>query len=154
MALVEARRCAELSPGWTTATFYEALALFEMGRHAEARSLLHGITVEWAGRGAEATLALCNVALGDRTSAQESLTDMRAGQDHFAEALVRLALGDVDGAFERFAAVDRLTDWPCLAIHHLYREVWNGVRSDRRYRELVRLASASLNLESPEEYAE
>jgi hypothetical protein len=61
--------------------------------------------------------------------------------------MVHLALGELDTGFDLFAQVDKLNDWPTLAVHHLYRDVWDTVREDPRYEELVRHAYTSWNRE-------
>jgi len=146
-ALAEADRTAELSPGWTTADFYKGIGLYNLQRYSEARSVLSDITVEWAGLGAEATLALTHVALGDEALARQVLAGIDPGIDAFAVGMVHLALGEVDVGFDRFFSVDQLSDWPILAVHHLYRDVWNTVKDHPRYQELVRHAYTSYNLE-------
>jgi serine/threonine protein kinase/Tfp pilus assembly protein PilF len=150
-ALVEARRAEELSPGWTTAIFYEGLALCNLGRLEEAKTALSDLTVEWAGLGAEATLALTHVALGEEQEARQTLTGIDPGVDAFAAGLVHLALGEVDAAFDLFTSVELLTAWPSLAVHSLYKDVWETVKDDTRYQTLVRHAYTSWNLEPQEE---
>ncbi len=149
-ALTEARRAGELSPGWTTATFYEALALLELGRHDEATELLAGLTVEWAGLGAQATLALTHLAAGNEPLVRQVLAEMDADIDAFAVGLVHLGLGDIEAAFQGFSEAAELTDWACLAVHHLYPDIWTSVHNDPRYPELVRRAFESHNFEPPE----
>ena len=148
-AIAEARHAAELSPGWTTATLYEAMPLYELGRYGEAAALLEGVTVEWAGLGAEATLAISQLGHGGDTSARQVLSRMNPEIDAFAIGFVHLALGETEEAFEWFSRATDLTDWACLAIHHLYRGVWRAIEDDHRYEELVRRAYQSHNLELP-----
>ena len=146
-ALAEARRAAELSPGWTTASFYEGLALYHLQRFEEASSVLGDLTVEWTGLGAEAALALAHQAGGNEKAAREVLARIDPNVDAFAVGFVHLALGEVDTAFEWFSKVDQLGPWPTLAVHHLYGFIWDNVRDDPRYEELVRHAYASWGLD-------
>ena len=146
-AIREARRAAELSPGWTTPPFYEAMPLYELGRYDEAVSILEGLTVEWAGLGAEATLAVSHLEAGREASARDVLAAMDPDFDTFAVGFVHLALGDLEEAFDKISQADELTDWACLAIHHLYRNVWSNVEQNRRYQELVSRAYESHGLE-------
>jgi TolB-like protein/tetratricopeptide (TPR) repeat protein len=146
-ALPEAQRAGELSPGWTTAPLYEALAQYQLGNYAAAVELLTGLTVEWAGLGAQATLAICHLAQGEKSSARQVLASMDRDVDSFAIGLVHLALGEIDTAFERFSEDDYLNDWACLAIHHFYREIWAPVAEDHRYKTLVRRAYHAHHLE-------
>ena len=139
-ALPEAQRAGELSPGWTTAVLYEALAFYELGRYGEAREALRELTVEWAGLGAQALLALTHLAAGDEGSARQVLATMDCETDAFAVGLVHLALGEIDAAFQGFSESVELNDWACLAIHHFHRDLWRSVENDPRYEELVRRA--------------
>ena len=148
-ALSEAQRAGELSPGWTTAPFYEALAQYQIGDHTAAVGLLKGLNVEWAGLGAQATLAICHLAEGDESSARQVLAALDQEVDTFAVALVHLALGEVDEAFEKFFASDPLNDWACLSIHHFYRDIWAPVADDPRFEALVRRAYEAHDLDPP-----
>ena len=149
-ALRQAQHSAELSPGWSTADFYQALPLYALGRFEEAEALLSDLDVEWAGQGAQATLALTYVGMADEASAREVLNAMDIETDPFAVGLVHLALGEVDQAFERLFESELLNDWACLAIHHLYDDVWAPVRDDPRFEELVSLAYRNHQIEPPE----
>jgi serine/threonine-protein kinase len=146
-ALPEAQRAGELSPGWTTAPLYEALAEYQLCNYPAAVELLTGLTVEWAGLGAQATLAICHLAQGEESSARQVLASMDGDVDAFAIGLVHLALGEIDSAFERFFENEYLNDWACLSIHHFYRDIWKPVVDDTRYEELVRRAYEAHNLE-------
>jgi tetratricopeptide (TPR) repeat protein len=139
-ALAEAQRAGELSPGWTTALLYEALALYELGRFGEAENVLEDLTVEWAGLGPRALLAINYLATGDESSARKMLATMDPERDPFAVGLVHLALDEVEAAFRSFSEIDELNDWACLSIHHLYGDIWEPLSEDPRYEALVRRA--------------
>jgi tetratricopeptide (TPR) repeat protein len=156
-ALVEAHRAGELSLRYTTADFYEGIALYELGRFAEARSALAPLsvpvagelTVPWAGRGPDATLALAHVGAGDRDGARTILAGIDAVAYPFAAGLVHAALGEIEQAFEAFRRVDEMSAWPSLAIHHHYRTVWQLVRSDPRFDNLLAVAYRSWRMQPP-----
>ena len=148
-AVTEADHVTELSPGWTTAGFFKGISLYELQRYSEARSALSDITVEWAGLGAEATLALTHVALNDENLARQVLEGTDPDTDAFAVGMVHFALGEVETGFDRCLSVDQFSDWPILAVHHLYHDVWSTVKDHPRFEELVRHAFKSFNLESP-----
>jgi TolB-like protein/Flp pilus assembly protein TadD len=139
-ALVEARRVIELQEAWTTGYFYEALALYHLGRFQNARAVLQGLEVPWAGEGPVATLALAHLALGDSAAARGVLGSLNPEEAPFATGLIRLALGEKDAAFSDFQRMERWGDWPMLAVHHLYGEIWNPVLGDPRYDALLRRA--------------
>lgn len=135
LALVEARHTRALEPGWTTGALYEALALYQLGRYGEGKRLLEGLSVEWAGEGPRATLAVMHVATGDSAAAREQLAAIREA-DPFAAGLVHVALGEEGPALEAFSQHRFLGDWPVLAVRYLYDDVWRAL--DRsRYRSLL-----------------
>jgi hypothetical protein len=72
---------------------------------------------------------------------------MDSEADAFAVGLVHLGLGDIEAAFQSFSKTTELTDWACLAVHHLYPDVWASVRNDPRYPQLVRRALESHGFE-------
>ncbi len=154
-ALVEARKARELSPSYTTAGFYEGLALYDVGRFAEARSILAPLsvpvtgelTVPWAGRGPDATLALAHAGSGDRDGARAILAEIDAVDYPFAVGLVNAALGEIERAFDAFRRVDEMSAWPTLAIHHHYRTVWQLLRDDPRFENLRAVAYRSWRID-------
>jgi Flp pilus assembly protein TadD len=154
-ALVEARKARELSPSYTTAGFYEGLALYDLGRFAEARSILAPLsvavagelTVPWAGRGPDATLALAHVGSGDRDGARDILAEIDAVAYPFAAGLIHAALSEIEQAFDAFGRVDEMSAWPSLAIHHHYRSIWQLLRDDLRFEDLLAVAYRSWRIE-------
>ena len=72
-------------------------------------------------------------------------------REDWGQSLSRLLLGLLHRSYQGraggFDAAEELNDWACLAIHHLYRPIWSLVEEDPRYRELVRRAYASHQLE-------
>jgi tetratricopeptide (TPR) repeat protein len=156
-AFVEARRARDLSPSYTTADFYEGLALYDLGRFAEARSVLAPLsvsvagelTVPWAGQGPDATLALSHVREGDRDGARAILEEIDSIAYPFAAGLVHVALAEIEEAFAAFGRVDEMSAWPSLAIHHHYRTVWQLVRSDPRFDNLLAVAYRSWRMQPP-----
>ena len=149
-ALVESDRMADLAPGFPTTRFSRALALRDLGRLGEARDELTGLTVPWTGLGAEATLSLIHLELGDRAAARGVFDSLDIEVDPFAVGLARLAFGETDEAFAAFDRVGRLSQWPSLAIHHLYPETWDPVRDDPRFHELVDRAYRTWGREAPD----
>jgi len=148
IALAEARRVDELQTSWGTGRFYEGLALFHLGRFADAVTVLKDLAVPWAGSGPSATLALAHVAAGDTTEARKLLAQIKDSGDSFAAGLVHAALGEEDEAFDAFQAASPLSDWPILSVHHLYMDVWGPLQGDLRYQELVRGVDRDWELET------
>ena len=145
-ALVESRRMLEIQPAWGTGRFYEGLTLYELGRFVEAASVLEGVSTPWAGPGPDATLALARLAGADTATALSLLTRIRELGDPFAAGLVLAAMGEEEAAFEAFRSVDHWADWPTLAVHHLYRNVWAPLSDDPRYDELVGVVAGAWGL--------
>jgi DNA-binding SARP family transcriptional activator/TolB-like protein/Flp pilus assembly protein TadD len=143
IALKEARRVRAMLPHEDTAAFYEGIILHHLGRPEEAVEVLRGRSVPWAGSGPLAALALAHVAAGDETSAREILLKLEGADEHFSAGLVRAALGNVEDAFDAFERVDRWSYWPTLAVHHYYPVVWDRLRGDARYEEIVRTVKRS-----------
>jgi hypothetical protein len=155
--LVEARRAGKLSPSYTTPVFYEGIILHELGRFAEARSVLAPLsvpvagrlTVPWAGLGPDVTLALAHVGEGDSEAARTILAGIDAAVSPFAAGVVHAALGEIAPAFEALRTVDEMSAWPSLAIHHYYRAVWRRLRDDPRFEDLLAVAYRSWRMEPP-----
>jgi DNA-binding SARP family transcriptional activator/tetratricopeptide (TPR) repeat protein len=136
-ALRELRRANALQPDWDPHTFYEALILHRLGRTHEAKDLLRGLTVLWAGSGAESTLALLQAVSGEAEAAREALAGFEAEEDHFAAGVVRVALGDRDGALEVLTRVERWAAWPTLAMHFHFPDELRPLREDPRFDEIM-----------------
>ena len=128
--LVVARRTYALQPDWTTGRFFEGLALYHIGRFAEAVQVLDNLIVEWAGSGPKLTLALSHAAAGDHESARRVKDEFVAGEDHYAAGLVQLALGTRHQAEASFRSVTCWDYWPALSLHHLYPDVFEVIRED------------------------
>ncbi|MEJ2085814.1 MAG: protein kinase, partial [Acidobacteriota bacterium] len=158
-ALEEARRARQLQPEYKLAQFLEGLALYDLGRFAEAEPVLRTAEVAFITPGHLATLAIAEAATGDTAPARELLGEI-GGDDGaaFWEGLVRAGLGETDEAFEAFDRVDRWGDWPTLPLRYYYPDVLGPLRNDRRYRSLLETVDQSwglnpdgtLPLESPE----
>ncbi len=146
-ALTEARREQALGSSWGTGQFYEALALYDLERFEEAKSVLQGLSVPWADVGPRATLALTYAATADHEAARAMLTEFEEAGHSFAAGLVHAALGDDEAAFDAFRRVERWGDyWPTLAVRHYYRDVRSALRGDPRYEELRRNVDRSWGL--------
>ena len=142
----EARRVLDLKPEYGTAHFYEALAQYHLGEYAKARSLLEGLRVVWAGVGPQATLALSQIALGDRPAARETLAGIDPADHPFSTALVRAALGEIDLGAEDLRGIEPWEYWPTLAIRYFFPEVLGPVRDDPDYPALIREVDRSWGL--------
>jgi len=151
-ALKAARRTRELDKDYTTASFYEALVLYEMGRFDEAAALLEGLFLPWAGSGPTTARALSLAAAGREAEARALLEAIRAAGHAFDEGLVLAALGERESAFEalarsRFDGLEMAVSyWPTVALRYLFGRVWDGLRDDPRYPALQRRMEESWGL--------
>lgn len=147
-ALIEARRAGEVQPGWTTPPFYEALALYHLGRHREVIRILDGLDVRWAGSGAPLTRALSHAALGETGPARELLEEFRAHDDRFAAGVLLLALGEREHAVQLLERVEDWSYWPALATHHFYPDVLGPLRGGSLHDTMTERARAAWSLEA------
>lgn len=146
-ALLHARRAYDLQPDWPTSAFYVALALYHMGRYGDAREILEGLHVPWAGMGAEATLALALIAVGDESGARQVLADLERSPDSFAIGLVHAALRQTDAAYEAFERVEFFDAFPAIAVHFLFPGIVGRLRRDPRWKQVERAARRDWGME-------
>ncbi len=135
--LQEARRGRELQPGWGTAIFYEALALFDLGYFGEAARLLEDLPVPWAGHGPEATGALIHAVEGHERLARRALESFAKRGNWAAVGLLHAAFGEPDQALDALGRVQRWSYWPTLTVHHYYPAVLGPLRRDPRFKSIV-----------------
>lgn len=136
-ALVEALRCLELQPDWGTPAFNRGLALFDLKRYSEAKSVLHNLSAPWAGNGPLATLALCHVMTGDINEAEIIKEDLKDKGDLFATGLIEASLGNKDRALEFFQRIEYWDDWETLSVHHLYTTVLGPLKKGSGFNEIL-----------------
>ncbi|HUG07932.1 MAG TPA: adenylate/guanylate cyclase domain-containing protein [Acidimicrobiia bacterium] len=156
-AIVEARRAGELSPDFTTATYYEALARYDMGGFQEAVNILTPLSVavagelavSWASMMPDAALALAQIRTGRPDAAREVLATIDAEVYPFEAAMVHAGMGDLQSAYELFGRAEHAPYGPALAFHHHFRDVWKDLRDDPRYHEIVDLVYRSWRTEPP-----
>ena len=145
-----ARRALEIQPDFETSAFYEALALYHLGRPAEAVPILKRVTVTWAPSSPLSVLGLSQASLEDSDSARAA-ADALASQGDFASAgLILAALGETTSAFEAFGRVARWEYWPTIAMHNFFDDVVARLRTDPRFTAVDRAIDASWNVQSPQ----
>ncbi len=136
-AVREAQRVRELEPEYSTAPFYQSLALYRLHRLDEAIAILGDLEAAWAGAGPQATLAVLHAAGGGDERARQILNRLDVRDAPFATGLVRAALGEVEDAWKALERVETWHHWPTLAVHHFYPDVWDALRGDPRWARLV-----------------
>ena len=136
-ALAEAQRARELQPDWSTSVFYEALALFDLGRFPEVIDRLDGLPVPWVERGPEAAVALSLAISGDDAAGRTWLARFEREGEWVGAGLLHAAFGRVDEAFEAFESVDQWSYWPTLALHHYFPSVLDPLRRMPRFRPIL-----------------
>jgi TolB-like protein len=142
LALDTLRPDNNLIQDWPTNRFYEGVVLYHMGRYPEAIEVLDGLSIPWAGRGPEATLALAHAASGNVEIASRILSELEKADAHaFLTGLVHASLGESEAALADIDSIDNWTadaDWPVLSARYLYPKVLDPLRSDPRYDRLLR----------------
>lgn len=154
----EARRAQGFSP-FTTGSLYEAVALYDAGRAAEARDVLMPLgsrtagelTVPWAGHGPDATLALAHLDLGQEGEARIILGAVDQETDPFAAGLIRLGLGEIEAARSSFASIETMDPWPCLIVHHYHAGILHRIAGTGTHDHLLRMAYDSWGVVPAEE---
>lgn len=156
-AVIEARRAKELTPEYTTGAYYEAIALYDLGRLDDAVALLTPLSVavagepqvSWADMAPDAGLALAHLGLGDEESAREILATIPAELYPFEAGMVLAGLHEIDETFSLLLRTDQVTYGPTLAFHHHYRDVWARISRDPRFHEVRSLVYGSWKAEPP-----
>jgi len=128
-ALMEAKRTYDLEPSWSTATFYEALALYEMKKFNEACGLLENLVVPWAGPGPRATLALCFIGMGEKGKALNLQKAFIQEGHMFASGLLSIALGRQEKGREDIMQIKEWDYWSSIAFYSLYPGILGSIRS-------------------------
>jgi hypothetical protein len=135
------KRALELEPDYDTATFFAALAHYELGQFEEALNTMDGLELPWAGVGVDTARALAHAALGDEASARRRLEKIRQTPYAFDEGLALMGLGERDGAVGAFGRA-RFDDiefavgyWPTVCVRYLFKKAWDtpgdpSIRSD------------------------
>jgi len=146
-ALAQSLHNQQVLPSWPTAKLYEALALYHQGRFADAQIALSDLSVGWTRDGAQATLALTYVAIGELAAARQVLADIEEREDYFSIGLVNVALDETELAFEAFNKVDDWGAWAALVMRHFFHEVLGPLAGDSRYQELINQMDRSWGLD-------
>lgn len=156
-SLAPTRRARELQSEYSTGPFYEALAMYRLGRLEEAETLLVGLEVGWAPTAPAATLAIVRLASGDSAGARELLRRLqeegpeeggrgmereRRMERLFYEGLLLAALGRPEAAFDAFERVEgwgrsAILAWPNRSLRYHYPDVLDPLREDPRYGTLL-----------------
>jgi len=135
-ALSESLRGIEIQPDWDGQIIHHGLALFNLERYTEAKIVLQGKNVPWAGNGPLATLALCHIMIGETGKAKKIKKELEDKGDLFATGLIEASLGNKDRALNLFEQIDYWNDWETLSIHHLYPDILAPLKKDPRYKKI------------------
>ena len=152
-ALSPARQTRQLQGDYSTAPFYEAVALHELDRPDEAAALLRDVELGWAPFAPRTTAALARLSEGDSVPARELLSTLPdTGHALFYRGLLHAALGDEQAAFDAFGRIEDwsrspLLGWPNVSLRYLHPRVLEPLREDPRYRELIREINRSWGLD-------
>ncbi|TVP55781.1 MAG: hypothetical protein EA351_09965 [Gemmatimonadales bacterium] len=136
-ALREARRAHRLQPDETSAAFYEAHAQLALGEPDEARKLLEGLLVPWAGSGPLLALAMIHATSDSKPEARSLFGRLAEAGDTFGVGMVHATLGERERAFAALERVERWAYWPTLAMHFHYRDMLGDFCEDARFRAVL-----------------
>ncbi|MGD8202247.1 BTAD domain-containing putative transcriptional regulator [Ornithinimicrobium sp. W1679] len=153
-ALAEARRADVLSPGYTTAAYYEGLALYDLGRFADAATVLEplrssvwgGPSTPWASRCPDAAYALAQARAGRPDRTRQTLDTVDPHAYPVEAGLIHAGLGQDDEAWRLFGSTQRVGFGPAMALWHHFRDVWAALGPDARLEELAAVVRRSWNL--------
>ena len=131
-ALAETQRVLDIEPAYDTASFFAAIAHYELRQFEEALDTMEGLELPWAGAGVDTVRALAHAALGDEAPARQRLEKIRQTPYAFDEGLALMGLGDRDGALEAFGRA-RFDDiefavgyWPTVCVRYLFKRAWDA----------------------------
>lgn len=117
-----ARRAAAhtlvLQPDFDTAALYQAIAAWNLDEFEEVISLLEGQSVNWAGAGAEAVLALARLHLGHHDAAEGLAVTIAENGYRFEAGLVRMAMDQPHETRRLWSALDDLDYFPLMSLHY------------------------------------
>ncbi len=142
-AIREARRIQHIQPNWTTANFYEGVALYHQDKFQEASNMLEDLLVPWAGSGPLLTWSLSEISIGNSQNADIIMRQFSDNKDTFSEGVLYAGLGKKDEAFLALEKVEDWNYWAVLSIHHLYPEVLGPLRKDPRFTQVLKNAKSS-----------
>lgn len=148
-ALRTARRALEIQPDFETSAFYGGVALYHLGRFADAVPVLEKTAVTWAPTSPISVLGMARAALRDSGGARESIERLRGVGDFAGSGLVHAALGETEEAFGAFAGVARWEYWETIAMRNLFGDVLAPLRTDARFAGIDRAIDASWNVGTP-----
>lgn len=140
----EAERLLQIQPDFTSAQLQEGLALYHLGMYKEANKVLKDLLVPWAGNGPLATRILSCIRSGEHHEADRLLEGIK--EDEFALGLIHAAQGKPDLALEKFEKIQRWNYWEMISIHHLYPDLLDPVRKDKRFQNILRTVNNNWGL--------
>lgn len=136
-AVSEANMIQELHPEFSTGNFIKAIALYHLGEFSEAKTLLQDLSVDWAPSGSDATLALVEIALGNREEARKILEKQNSGNHSFSVALIYAALGDPEIANNIISSIEEWDYWSTLAFRYFFPDVLKSLHTSPQHEQIL-----------------
>jgi len=144
-AVAPARRSRELQPDYPTAPFYEALALYHLGRFGSAVDLLRDLELDWAPPAPAAVVALAHALAGEREPARSLIQRMKEREGEEALFYRSLMLAALERPEEALDALERIEGWntsPRLhfgnrSLRYHFPRILGPLRAETRFAALL-----------------
>ena len=151
-ALDETKIARRMQPEFALTHYMEGIALYHLNNFSEVLFALKealalarpgGVPSEWEVR---AALALAHVATGNKSEAENLLSQIQRVEDPFSVGLVQAALGRYEEAFDLFEQVKEWGYFSTAFFRYFFPDVLNPLRSSRRCKQIIRQVNKSWGL--------
>jgi hypothetical protein len=136
-ALASVRRSQEHYPDVDYTLWAEGLALYHLGKARDVPRVFEGLTDRWSEAWPVVARALSGIQEGNEAAARECLARLQAAGANCKAGVVHAALGEMDAAFEAFAATGEPFWDDELFLRYHRATPMEAVRADARYSEVI-----------------
>lgn len=147
IALTEGRRALDLAPDWPNTRLVMGVILLGTGQPRAAVEHLEGLSVNWAGAGAETSLALAYLALGQEDRARDLRPRIEARGDPYGQAVMAAVLDSLDQGYARLGEIEEWPGWATFSFRGRQRHLWNPDGADPRYGAMLQRIDESWGVE-------
>ncbi|MGD8425263.1 MAG: tetratricopeptide repeat protein [Gammaproteobacteria bacterium] len=136
-ALAAVRQSHEHYPDVDYTLWAEGLALYHLGKGKDVPRIFQGLTDRWSAAWPDTARALSRIEEDDETGARKLTAQLRNAGATRKAGIVHAALGEMDAAFEAFAAPGESFWDDELFLRYHRAPPMDAVRADPRYAELI-----------------